>query len=583
MSHNKLEKLTPEQEALLTIILKQWIGTGLDTSPTDKPKAEEAITFAYECAELKPPNTFMWFSNPVEAGIWVLSNQYNYNLSSTKYKIEQAFERVVANIVDKDIWNYIWNSLYTPAVENIWEVIFSTILGDICKAGVQSSFSSVWQVLNRVTHVKDSKYHATNWLACCAYFDAIGIACSKIKHLSAYAKHCGWWWAFQDVVVITLKPKAIRLDNNGRLHGEGEPALAYEGWNVYANHGVRLPEKYGQLHPRQWQAQWLLEEDDAELRLLLFQVIGYARICQELPDKATIQNEEWLLETLRYYRQLHFFEQYQQLSDNELIVEILDKTRKTGNWYDLQMRRDEAVLLLDTQRVITIAFDSSYDNIYLVNLNTALREFQHLAQISRGVFSPQNITAYYINYENEKISTWSELNKYLTGLTWMEQLNPFHKHKAILEFELDRAKHSVVVGVEPSIVAGQINHLLKDTGHEFVLCRISPEGLLMFLSQEEKQKIQSERGLELYTVEPRVFEKTFTPSIQLEHSVEDTHENRLKVIDKTSNEISRLGWDRKKGPDYLLRTYGKRSRHELTDEELAKFLRYLESQPTPEA
>ncbi len=46
-------------------------------------------------------------------------------------------------------------------------------------------------------------------------------------------------------------------------------------------YGVRLPKKYFS-HQHQWQAKWLLEEDNAELRRLLIQKIGYDRICQEL-------------------------------------------------------------------------------------------------------------------------------------------------------------------------------------------------------------------------------------------------------------------------------------------------------------
>jgi hypothetical protein len=45
---------------------------------------------------------------------------------------------------------------------------------------------------------------------------------------------------------------------------------------------VTLPEKYGTLHPNQWQAQWFLEEDNIELRQVLIQGIGYERITQEL-------------------------------------------------------------------------------------------------------------------------------------------------------------------------------------------------------------------------------------------------------------------------------------------------------------
>ncbi|NMG10681.1 hypothetical protein [Brasilonema sp. UFV-L1] len=52
-------------------------------------------------------------------------------------------------------------------------------------------------------------------------------------------------------------------------------------------------------------------------------------------------------------------------------------------------------------------------------------------------------------------------------------------------------------------------------------------------------------------------------------------------IAKIGVEMQRLGWTTEQGRDYLIKTYNKRSRHLLTDEELHDFLRYLESQPTP--
>ena len=45
--------------------------------------------------------------------------------------------------------------------------------------------------------------------------------------------------------------------------------------------GVDLPRKYW-IPTSEWQAQWLLETNNAELRRLLMQRIGYDRLCQEL-------------------------------------------------------------------------------------------------------------------------------------------------------------------------------------------------------------------------------------------------------------------------------------------------------------
>ncbi|MBD3563194.1 hypothetical protein H6S82_30800, partial [Planktothrix sp. FACHB-1355] len=86
------------------------------------------------------------------------------------------------------------------------------------------------------------------------------------------------------------------FDNQNRLHAEGSAAIQYaDGFSFYAYHGVTLPEKYGKLHPNQWQAKWLLEEKNAELRRVLIQGIGYSRICQELQ---AIELDSWQEYTL---------------------------------------------------------------------------------------------------------------------------------------------------------------------------------------------------------------------------------------------------------------------------------------------
>lgn len=68
----------------------------------------------------------------------------------------------------------------------------------------------------------------------------------------------------------------------------------------------------------------------------------------------------------------------------------------------------------------------------------------------------------------------------------------------------------------------------------------------------------------------RPFEGIPTPSIDLSD-----------IIAQTDVELQRLGWNVNQGREFLEKTYGKRSRHDLTDEELLEFLLFLETQPTP--
>ena len=53
------------------------------------------------------------------------------------------------------------------------------------------------------------------------------------------------------------------------------------------------------------------------------------------------------------------------------------------------------------------------------------------------------------------------------------------------------------------------------------------------------------------------------------------------IIAQTDVELRRLGWTSIQGREYLEQTYQKRSRQQLSDEELLAFLLYLESQPSP--
>ena len=41
----------------------------------------------------------------------------------------------------------------------------------------------------------------------------------------------------------TPKPSIIRLDDEYRLHAEGEPAIVYKGFELYAHHGKYLNSK----------------------------------------------------------------------------------------------------------------------------------------------------------------------------------------------------------------------------------------------------------------------------------------------------------------------------------------------------
>lgn len=52
---------------------------------------------------------------------------------------------------------------------------------------------------------------------------------------------------------------------------------------------------YGKLYPYQWKAEWVLSEQNAEVRRVLIQGIGYGRLCQELGARTLDSWREYTL------------------------------------------------------------------------------------------------------------------------------------------------------------------------------------------------------------------------------------------------------------------------------------------------
>lgn len=143
-----------------------------------------------------------------------------------------------------------------------------------------------------VSELEEQSYNYANtsgWayisFLCDFYISVLNCICRQIEWsvVQSLVKYCGWILPYENICVVCDRPIQLLFDNENRLHAEGEPAIQFaDGYSLYSYHGVTLPEKYGKLLPNKWQAKWLLEEDNVELRRVLIQGIGYSRICQEL-------------------------------------------------------------------------------------------------------------------------------------------------------------------------------------------------------------------------------------------------------------------------------------------------------------
>ncbi|OUL34446.1 hypothetical protein BV372_13650 [Nostoc sp. T09] len=209
-----------------------------------------------------------------------------------------------------------------------------------------------------------------------------------------------------------------------------------------------------------------------------------------------MDTNNWLLDTLIYYRQIEFFTRYQDFSNKELVDEVKKLAKKLySNTYErfFDEQNDWYVLNLDRQRVFDIDFGSIHDDCAIEGINQSIRQLVNVAEISRGFFTPNKVTSYYINECHGKIYSEKDLLNYFDSLPPDE--NIYHFYKNIVDFEIDGSRHLIVGSYDPSLTAFQINKIIINTGYQFYLGEFGDPTPMLLLNQEEAQKLEQERGL----------------------------------------------------------------------------------------
>src|SRR5919199_1116434 len=280
----------------------------LSTTPIDGQKATEAIKVAYAAISLEEPSVIIC-SSPRDAYLQIFnllkrdhSQNYSDEYSNRLGKnLERKWMSPVGEFASPAVWKYDLDSM---TIESEADSTLSSLMNEFVDSYAQSEqtkgnvFPDLWFDLTSLETPTTlfKEIYLTEW-----YISSLGVNISQkaqeiLRSQKLLFEHCGLIFAFEKICFVCDRPRHLRFDSQNRLHAEGEPAIEFaDGWNFYYYHGVRLPEKYGQVHPNQWQSQWLLAEENAELRRVLIQGIGYDRIIQELEAKQIDSWQEYAL------------------------------------------------------------------------------------------------------------------------------------------------------------------------------------------------------------------------------------------------------------------------------------------------
>jgi hypothetical protein len=125
--------------------------------------------------------------------------------------------------------------------------------------------------------------------------------------------------------------------------------------------------------------------------------------------------------------------------------------------------------------------------------------------------------------------------------------------------------------------AGQLNEL--SDSRPLTMQTIQAESAIDYATEYGGNDHLPEANLALSSLSPT---EISTPSKSSAPQISPEPVDLSDAISKIDVEMERLSWTKPQGRDYLVRTFDKKSRQQLTNDELLQFLSHLKSLPTPQ-
>lgn len=281
MTRTTIENLTLAQKGLISDYREKWRAIALSPGPIDPEKATAAINAAYGAIG-KPAPQIVFFDSPYRAFRKPQNILASLRGALFRGKIEDRLGIKQTSSVRTGLENQFSSEGFAPIKRLLWSLLGSQLARQVG--------NPVWhQLRSQLDCPNDNCIQPELW----AYQAGVVDFCisvlnceydlTKWQALQSVVKECGWIFPWEKICYVCDRPTKISFDRQRLIHAETEPAILFaDGFKVYAYHGTVIPEKYGLLTPLQWQPQWIIQEQDIEVKRALIHGIGLVRIRRDL-------------------------------------------------------------------------------------------------------------------------------------------------------------------------------------------------------------------------------------------------------------------------------------------------------------
>ncbi|MFJ2914846.1 DUF6745 domain-containing protein [Streptomyces sp. NPDC087228] len=265
-----------------------WRAVAAATGTADRAVAEDGLRLAYRSAGLAEPERIVWVDSP-RAAVEAVEKLVDAGRSVRDEVRTRPWAQERRRMYD-ELGPAGWSALWSATGAQLWET--TAALAERIRAGVVADLAESPEDESDVRLVLLDAVlgqHDAAWLAA---FDGRG---DRLDGLAEVARHAGWWWPYERVVVISERPEALHRDEAGRLDRGDGPALAYrDGFALHAWRGMPVPAEFlaelNSLTPKR-----IREEENAELRRVMLEFYGYDRYLTESGAEPVHRDETGVL------------------------------------------------------------------------------------------------------------------------------------------------------------------------------------------------------------------------------------------------------------------------------------------------
>ncbi len=299
-----------EQEQQFEAYKEKWKKYGLSTEPMEKERAREAVMLCYDNAEsggLPRPKFVLFVESPFQLyytkPIWnricdlLVFTNYGKDLPRCEY------DPVLWYTMETD------NPLRLRAIDRIFSEIMREVSPDVDFNGNTKRYVNFfgwvqhkWLKENPIPElVKEAEkelgaeiygQHET-WLCYYEWQEDIGAkGCEATYGLQEMARSAGWWIPYDELAVISDRPREIHVDEDGRLHSHTRPAIRFtDGWEYCASHGVKIPN-WIINNPELLSVTEINREHNLEIRRVMLEIYTLERYLEESNAQLLDRNDD---------------------------------------------------------------------------------------------------------------------------------------------------------------------------------------------------------------------------------------------------------------------------------------------------